>query len=159
MAEPTCEQADARAGRLLHIGLDVAVRIRDEDPTSVARALDGLAPDELRDLAVLLAACVPTDKPLSDVVWWADDTRLPAALKLQPCGTSGAYKRHLRRGEEPDVACVLAYRKAETTRKRNARTAPVHSGPQGYPQFSTANSHVSPTDDPQAIGDTVDGRV
>lgn len=39
--------------------------------------------------------------------------------KLSPCGTYGAYKRHVREGEEPCQPCADAYR----TYNRRRRTA------------------------------------
>ena len=39
--------------------------------------------------------------------------------ELQPCGTRAAYKRHLRRGEEPCRECREAARRADRGRKRN----------------------------------------
>jgi len=64
------EIADARADWLLTIGLDIAVRIRDEAPNDVALALAGLTHTDMRDLVVLLAACVPVDQPRSSLTAW-----------------------------------------------------------------------------------------
>lgn len=119
------ETRDQRAERLLRLGLDLAVRIRDEDPATARRALDGLDHTELTDLAVLMAACVDVTRPVRDVVWWTDQplTRLPTAVRhdRQPCGTPAAYRRHLSHNEDPDLACEVAYRRSETARKRQDR--------------------------------------
>jgi hypothetical protein len=40
--------------------------------------------------------------------------------QLDPCGTPGAYARHIRHGEKPDRACRLADRRARAKRKRAA---------------------------------------
>lgn len=62
---------DAYAEQLAGIGLDLAVRIRDESPDDAARVLDGLTHRQLRDLAVVLAAHVPVDLPRSVLTgWW-----------------------------------------------------------------------------------------
>ena len=50
--------------------------------------------------------------------------------ELQPCGTRAAYKRHLRRGEEPCRECREAARRADRGRKRN-RTQPRELQPCG----------------------------
>lgn len=121
----TAESPDARAERLLRAGLDIAVRLRDEDPARLAAELAGSSSNDLRDMVMLLAACVPIEQPLSRILAWID----PAALMphaaggapLAPCGTPGGHRRHLRRGEASDVACVLAYRRAEAERKRQTR--------------------------------------
>lgn len=64
------ETPDERADRLVKIGLDVADRIRDEDPTAVARSLDGLDRTEMRDLVVLLAAAVDVSVGPSVLFGW-----------------------------------------------------------------------------------------
>lgn len=40
---------------------------------------------------------------------------------LAPCGTSAAYKRHRRRGEVADDACVAAHRTNARERRRSGR--------------------------------------
>ncbi len=40
---------------------------------------------------------------------------------LKPCGTEAAYRRHLRAGETPCLACRRANREADDRRKRAAR--------------------------------------
>lgn len=117
--------ADARAEQLLRLGLDLAVRLRDEDPAAARRALDGLDRGDLLDLATLLAACVDITRPVSDVIWWTDQppARLPTTRRTpQPCGTPAAYRRHRVHGEQPDLACESAYRRYEVARKRQARS-------------------------------------
>jgi hypothetical protein len=46
---------------------------------------------------------------------------LAALPRRAPCGTPGAYLRHLRNGEPTDEACRRAHREAEK-RRRAART-------------------------------------
>jgi hypothetical protein len=79
------ETQDARAERLLAVGIDVAVRIRDEDPVDVARTLDRLDRAELRDLAVLLAACVDIARPVSTLLaWWGQPPAPPPPDPPEP---------------------------------------------------------------------------
>jgi hypothetical protein len=42
-----------------------------------------------------------------------------------PCGTDSAYNRHLRRGEEPDVACREAHRKKAESERRKKGIKPA----------------------------------
>lgn len=53
------------------------------------------------------------------------DRRTPNTARFAPCGTTSAYLRHLRRGEEPDEACRDANRTRgrEQAAKRRARRA------------------------------------
>ena len=111
-----------RAERLLRLGLDIAVRIREEDPNAVARAMYGLDYGELRDLALLMAACVDVNRPVGEVVWWTDLDRVPAEPRPhRPCGSHAAYNRHIANGEPVDIACELAERAYQTERGRVRR--------------------------------------
>jgi len=113
----TTETRDERAERLVRLGLQVAARLRDEDPADVRRIVDALPVDEVRDLAVLLAAHVPVDLPRSVLIgWWTHPRRA-----LAPCGTVAAAKRHQARGEEMCGPCREVLREYERTRKRTRR--------------------------------------
>lgn len=113
------ETPDERAERLVRIGLQVAARLRDEDPRDVRRVVDALPVDEVRDLAVLLAAHVPVDQPRSRLLrWWYAPAR---GRELRPCGTPTAAKRHQARGEPVDEACREALRAYDRQRKRRER--------------------------------------
>lgn len=113
----TTETLDERAERLTRIGMEVAVRLRDEDPRDVRRLVDALPVDEVRDLAILMAAHVPIDLPRSVLIgWWEHPQR-----RLRPCGTVAAAKRHRARGEEMCGPCREVYREHERIRKRARR--------------------------------------
>lgn len=115
----TTETRDERAARLTRIGMEIAVRIRDEDPADVRRAVDALPPDERADLAILGWAHVPVDLPRSVLIgWWEQPQR-----RLRPCGTVAAAKRHQARGEEMCAPCREVLREHERTRKRKRRTS------------------------------------
>jgi hypothetical protein len=114
------ETVDQRAERLLRVAFDLAVRIRDEHPDAAARPLDALDRTELRDLACLLAGLVDVSRTVRELVWWADQTDVPRAPWGGGCGTTQAYRRHVARGEDPDVGCTVAYRRAELARKSEA---------------------------------------
>lgn len=134
MVQP--ETDDQRAERLLRIAMDVAVRIREEPPEAVAREFGGLDYQELRDLALLAAACIPIDRPVSGVVWWTDLDRVPKALRhRQPCGTHAAYNRHKARSEPVDLACEVAERKynADRYQLQRARPPAIHRSSTSLP--------------------------
>jgi hypothetical protein len=108
--------------------MELAVRLRDEPADAVARELDGLDVTELRDVAILAAACINVDRPISELVWWTQLDRFPMRDRRRvrrmeldggsPCGTAPAYRRHVARGELVDVACEVGYRREEMDRKR-----------------------------------------
>lgn len=115
------EDRDARAERLLSLGLDVAVRLRDEDPADVRRAVDALPVDEVRDLVLLLAACVPVDVPAHALLgWWRHPPRVD---ERPPCGSRRAARRHRARGEPVDALCRWAELETERVRGRERRAA------------------------------------
>jgi hypothetical protein len=107
------ETADERAERLLAVGLDVAVQIRDDDPEAVARLLQALDRTEMRDLVMVLAAAVDINVPVTMLYGWL------GLGDPQRCGTQRAVSRHRRRGEKLDVAC-LAF---DAKRKQRGRVA------------------------------------
>lgn len=110
----TTETLDERAERLVRLGLQVAARLRDEDPRDVRRLVDALPVDEVRDLAVLLAAHVPVDLPRSVLIgWWTHPRR-----DVAPCGTVTAAKRHQARKEPMCSLCSAVYREHERVRAR-----------------------------------------
>jgi hypothetical protein len=60
---------------------------------------------------------------------------MPAVTCLAPCGTISAYRRHLRRDEQPDRACLAAntaatqrYRETGSTHHRDTGATPHHPG-------------------------------
>lgn len=109
------ETLDERAERLIRIGMEVAVRLRDgEDPADVRRLVDALPADERADLAVLGWAHVPVNLPWSFLIGWYTHPR----RKLAPCGTVTAAKRHQARGEEMCGPCREVYREYERVRAR-----------------------------------------
>jgi hypothetical protein len=114
------ETLDERAERLLRVGLDIAVRIREDMPADVRRGLDGLDPSELRDLVTLLAAVVPVDVPESALLAWYTHPRYQAS----PCGTLPAARRHQRLKEPLDPLCALTLQERDRLRKRNERADP-----------------------------------
>lgn len=62
---------DARAERLLRLGLSVAAMLRAVSPTQARKAMSGLGREELLDMATLLAACVDVDRRTSELLaWW-----------------------------------------------------------------------------------------
>lgn len=115
------ETLDERAERLALLGLQLAERIREDDPAAVRRTIAALPADEQTDLAVLLAAHVPIDLPRSVLIgWWEHH---PQSGGLKPCGTLAAAKRHQARGEQLDPACQWTLREHERVRKRERREA------------------------------------
>lgn len=113
------ETPDQRAERLLAVGLDLAVRLRDEDPAAARTALDGLDRSELGDVATLLAACVPVQVQRSALLGWWTHPR----SEHRPCGTPAAARRHHARDEPLDPLCDVAVKERDRVRKRASRAA------------------------------------
>jgi hypothetical protein len=115
------ETADERADRLLAVGLDVAVQIRDDAPESVARLLQALDRHELRDLVMLLAAGIDVDVPRRLLyAWWLVPTNV---RELRPHGTHAAAARHRYRKEPLCSPCRESERERDRDRKRKEREA------------------------------------
>ena len=104
-------------------------------PDEVGRILE-LA--DLPALAVALAALVPDDQTINNLLRWYHP-HLPAAPApattaarersalavrvLQPCGTHAAYARHKTRREPACDACTVAERAYQNARPRDRRKA------------------------------------
>jgi hypothetical protein len=113
------ETADERAERLLAVGLDVAVQIRDDDPEAVARLLQALDRTEMRDLVMVLAAAVDINVSRRILFgWWNGQPR-----ELRPCGTPGGAGRHRYRNEPLCDPCREAQREYDRVRARERRAA------------------------------------
>lgn len=64
---------DARAQRLLRLGLSHASLLRAVGPDQARKALADLDRSELVDVVTLLAACVDIDKTTSELTsWWTE---------------------------------------------------------------------------------------
>lgn len=120
------------AERLVPVAADLVLRVRDEGRDSIGHLLITLTPEERWALPVVLAAMVPPDLPVGDLLAWVtwdehghplDSTvpRLPARQSergLQPCGTHAAFARHKTHGEPPCAACIKAERAYHARRRR-----------------------------------------
>ena len=93
------------AARLVPVATDLACVVHgDGDVDDVARLIWHRKPAELRALCVVLAAGWDVERTTDEVLGWtAWEKREP-----EPCGTPGAYRRHLRHGERCDV-CLDAH--------------------------------------------------
>lgn len=111
------------AERMIPLACDLACKVRDGDAEGIAR----LAAEHEWDtptaaLLVVLAAMVPDDGPVGDLLAWTEGLEvslawqqeplpLPASGRpvTEPCGTYAAYRRHERHGEPIDPWCNAAY--------------------------------------------------
>lgn len=95
--------------------------VRDNNATAVARLITRLPARDLQALAVTLAALVPYDQSIRELLAWNDDLRTPDGRQLQPHGTHAAYTRHKKRGEQPCDDCMVGERNFQRARARNRR--------------------------------------
>lgn len=133
------------ADELAAVAVQLAVRVRDDEPAANGAWLAEQLPDpaDWFRIAFVLAAAVPDDRSWTSLTAWAflrhgvepepyDEGEVlrpaPSAAprpprKLKPCGTSAAARRHQYHGEDLDEACVTAERVRDQERKRIARAA------------------------------------
>jgi hypothetical protein len=62
----------AHMERLADTAMDLAVRLRDEDPARVWDALQRLEPDQVRELTMVALAGMPVDTPVSELFGWVE---------------------------------------------------------------------------------------
>jgi hypothetical protein len=121
---------DHLADRLAEIAVELAVRVRDDDPEANGRWLRTQLPNpaDWFRLAFTLAAAVPDDRTWSELTAWTGQplTPVPERPALQPCGTRAAYRRHRNRGEQPCQPCrdaAALYKRTARLDHRNPQTA------------------------------------
>jgi hypothetical protein len=107
-----------RAEHALPVASALVCAVRDRDAAQVAQLLSAA---DLPALAVVLAACVPDDARMSELLDWTADLPQPKPAELQPHGTHAAYVRHWNRSEQPCELCVNAEREYQRNRKRSKR--------------------------------------
>lgn len=107
--------------RLVSVAMQLAGRVRDDDPEANQRWLHASTTAEEREaLLYVLAAAVPVDVEASVLYHWTVQEE-----KLRPHGTLAALGRHRKRKERPCDLC----RAVENTRGRARRnvTPPAHT--------------------------------
>ena len=123
------------AESMVPVACDLTCRVRDADAEGIARLAEARGWDtETAALLIVLAAMVPDDVPVGDLLAWTDGLETVLALRQEPlplampgrpvtelCGTYAAYRRHERNGEPADRECQRAY--GEYHRKQSRESA------------------------------------
>lgn len=101
--------------------------VRDGNADGVAHILNDLDRHQLTSLAVTLAALVPYDQSLRELLAWNDDLwdRRKPRRKCRPHGTHAAFARHKKRGEQPCDDCVQGERLFQHARGPRRSIAPT----------------------------------
>jgi len=122
VTEPdTCLPARALYTAQLLIGA-----VRDGNASQVNRQIGGMDPPQLRELVVTLAALVPYDQSIRELLAWNDEQWHVHGRKVQrlrPHGTHAAYARHRNHGEPACDDCLEAERLYQRARDRRRRRA------------------------------------
>lgn len=130
---------------LLNIATRLACMVRDEDGDAVAAYLATLTPTECAHLPIVMAALIPVDRTVDDLLSWITwdehgnplptkrpakkpraGTRPKAKLTssrpqrgVKPCGTYAASLRHKKRREPMCDRCADAYSKHRAKWRRD----------------------------------------
>lgn len=76
----TIDALDMLAAVMVPVAADLTCRVRDHDAVGVEQAIGGMSVLHLRALAVVLAAMVPDDQPLDDLIAWTRCPRGPEPI-------------------------------------------------------------------------------
>jgi hypothetical protein len=114
---------DALARAALLVGA-----VHDHGPAEVDQILRRCTHHDLLALSVTLAALVPCEYSVSELLAWNDcqwerpplDV-VPDPKELQPHGTHAAFNRHRKAGDEPCDPCWCGERRYQRERKRRGR--------------------------------------
>lgn len=66
------QRAGDKAQRMLDIALDLACAVRDEDRDQLAERLSHVRERDKDALIIVLAALVPVDRPVSELLAWVE---------------------------------------------------------------------------------------
>lgn len=112
---------DDQAERIILAVQELALMMRDEDmPARREAAEKALAAAGGDPIAALCVAAAQLNIADQVDTWWSPE-ELPR--QLAPCGTPGAYARHLKFGERPDDVCRSAHREARKARRHRQEAA------------------------------------
>lgn len=84
----TLDGLDALAHVMLPVAADLACRVRDGDAAGIEQAIGQMDIVHLRALAVVLAAMVPDDRPLDDLIAWTRGAPPPPPADITPAQAS-----------------------------------------------------------------------
>lgn len=123
------------ADRAVADGLELVGIVRDYGRDTIEEWVRDKDRLTLEQITVALAAMVPDDVPVSQLLAWCDydlrERRLAQlrrlagkAAKVAECGTRSGFGRHKARKEEPCEACRLAERVYQRNRKRERSRKP-----------------------------------
>jgi len=117
-ARAEAERLGQLAEDCVPLATELVVLVRDEGRTEIARFLRRLTGEQRTALLVVLAAMVPVDEPVTELLSWVtwDAGAGPAAgavfpgpgRRREPCGTMAAVRRHRRNREPLDRSCKQA---------------------------------------------------
>lgn len=80
----TSADPDRLAERMIPVAAQLAGTVHDDGPEQVAAIIDPLTRDQINALCVVLAAMVPVDRTVSDLLAWIDDGCIAPTLILEP---------------------------------------------------------------------------
>ncbi len=106
VAPGNADAASLLAEECVPLATELACLVHDQEVGAIAEFVAQLDAAHTRGLLVVLAAMVPLDQPVGDLLAWTATE--PPARHLRPCGTLAAYRRHLRHGERPCERCKAA---------------------------------------------------
>lgn len=112
------------AERLAAEAVRLVMMVRDDDPQVVGQHLASLSATRLAQLTIALAAMVPDDKPLSELLAWCESKDQRGNVRqLMPHGTHAAFNRHKESGQEPCAECREGERTYQRERARRRRAS------------------------------------
>jgi len=126
LTSPQVDDAVCLPVRALYTAQLLVGAVRDGNAEQVARRIGDLPAQQLRELAVTLAALVPYDNSIRQLLAWNDEqwhVRGRKVQRLRPHGTHAAYTRHRTHGEPACDECAQAERDYQRVRDRRRRSS------------------------------------
>lgn len=90
----TVAERDAIANGVLPTAMDLVCQVHDWNAAEIKQILDGFGENGLRALCVVLAAMVPDDEPIDDLIAWTHEEPLKPCSRCRQVKPIGQFPRN-----------------------------------------------------------------
>lgn len=105
MTAATVAERDALATGILPVATDLVCQVHDWDAAEIRKTLTGYGEDGLRALCVVLAAMVPDDQPLDELIAWTHEEPRKPCSRCRRVKPIGHFPRNRSRPDGRNLWC------------------------------------------------------
>lgn len=127
MTATTVAERDAMANGVLPVATELVCQVHDWDAAEIRKTLTGFGEDGLRALCVVLAAMVPDDQPLDDLIAWTHEEPVKSCSRCRQVKPIGQFPRNRARTSGRHHWCKDCHNE---TRRKSPVQLPIPDGKQ-----------------------------